>query len=217
MYLIQPCCAQKNLLRVRDAIKKGGTTQFEGYGDLSLAELLKPLLTRYGEVEMMIIAPSLPDMAAEAIDREMNRQWSRNDGPGKVNEIGHLTIMARLEKESSVTITNWIEQRPFGDRLTLIDQEQEETAILLPDFAITGPVNMRYNKHFVAEATTDMEKVGALWEKYRRQTPALPAEGGSHKANGDAGTTGDEAATVMGTPATPAAPKKRKTRKSKKL
>ena len=186
MYLIQPCCAQKDLRTVRDAIKKGSTTQFEGYGDLSLAELLKPLLVRYGEVEMMIIAPSLPDQAAEAIDREMRRQWSRNDGPGKVNEIGHLTIMARLEKESSATIMNWIEQRPFGDRLTLIDQEQEDTAILLPDFAITGPVNMRYNKHFTAEATTDMEKVKALWERFR-PTPALPAQGGSHTPDGEAG------------------------------
>ena len=180
MFLIQPCCAQKNLLTVRDAIKKGGTTQFEGYGDLSLAELLKPLLTRYGEVEMMIIAPSLPDMAAEAIDREMNRQWSRSDGPGKVNEIGHLTIIADLSIEKSPMASQWLKENPFGDRLTLINQVQEDTAILLPDFAITGPVNMRYNKHFVAEATTEPEKVGTLWEKYR-PTPALPVEGENPK------------------------------------
>jgi hypothetical protein len=208
MYLIQPCCAKKDLRELRDSIARGGTKQFEGYGDLSLTELLPALLLRYDGVEMMIIAPSLPDQAAEIIDVWMRRQWASKDGKGKLDVIGHLTIMARLEKESSATIMNWIEQRPFDDRLTLIDQEQEETAILLPDFAITGPVNMRYNKHFTAEATTDMEKVKALWERFR-PTPTLPEQGGSPKAGEDAGTTGDAAATVRG-------PKKRKTRKSKK-
>lgn len=181
MYLIQPCCAKRNLRELRDSIAKGGTKQFEGYGDLSLTELLPALLLRYDGVNLMIIAPSLPDQAAEIIDVWMRRQWASKDGKGKLDVIGHLTIMARLEKESSATITDWIEQRPFGDRLTLIDQEQEDTAILLPDFAITGPVNMRYNKHFTAEATTDMEKVKALWERFKRPTPALPAEGGSPK------------------------------------
>jgi hypothetical protein len=174
MFLIQPCCAQKDLLTVRTAIKRGGTTQFEGYGDLSLAELLKPMLTRYGEVDMMIVAPSLPDQAAEAIDREMNRQWSRQDGLGKVNEIGHLTIVARLDKEKSDYIYRWLKDKPYGDRLTLIDMEQEDTAILLPDFAIAGPVNMQYNRHFVATATTEQDKVNALWEKYGEMTENAP-------------------------------------------
>lgn len=168
MYLIEPCCAQSHLRNVRNAIKKGGTTQFEGYGDLSLTELLGPMLTRYSDTEMMIVAPSLPDQAAEVIDKWMRRQWSMRDGNGKLDVISHLTIVAKLEKESSHYIAAWLKDKPFGDRLTLIEIEQDDTAILFPDFAITGPVNMRYGYHFEAMATTEPEKVAALWEKYRK-------------------------------------------------
>lgn len=167
MYLIEPCCAQSHLRNVRNAIKKGGTTQFEGYGDLSLTELLGPMLTRYSETEMMIVAPSLPDQAAEVIDKWMRRQWSMRDGNGKLDVISHLIIVAKLERESSHYITAWLKDKPFGERLTLIEIEQDDTAILFPDFAITGPVNMRYGYHFEAMATTEPEKVAALWEKYR--------------------------------------------------
>ena len=167
MYLIEPCCAQSHLRNVRNAIKKGGTTQFEGYGDLSLTELLGPMLTRYSETEMMIVAPSLPDQAAEVIDKWMRRQWSMRDGNGKLDVISHLTIVAKLERESSHYITAWLKDKPFGERLTLVEIEQDDTAILFPDFAITGPVNMRYGYHFEAMATTEPEKVAALWEKYR--------------------------------------------------
>ena len=181
MHLIEPCCSQKDLRELRYAIKDGGTTQFEGYGDLSLTELLGPLVTRYSGVDMMIVAPSLPDLAAEVIDKWMRLTWARMDGRGHIWRIIHLTIIARLEKESSHYITAWLNEKPFGDRLELHDIEQDDTAILLPDFAITGPVNMRYGHHFVADATTDPTKVKTLWEKYRRPTPALPVEGGSQK------------------------------------
>lgn len=166
MFLIEPCCSQKNLRDLRYTIKDGGTAQFEGYGDLSLAELLGPLVNHYNGTEMLIAAPSLPDQAAEAIDKWMRKQWARMDGKGKLDVIHHLTIVANLKKDISHYITSWLKDRPFGDRLTLINMEQEETAILLPDFAITGPVNMRYGHHFTATATTEPERVKALWEKW---------------------------------------------------
>lgn len=167
-HLIQPCCVQKHLLAVRNAIGDNGTTQFHAHGDVSLAELLPAMLTRYAETEMMIVAPSLPDQAAETIDRCMRKKRARMDGRGNMDVIRHLTLVAPLDRENSDYICKWLKEQPFGDRLTLVDTEQVDTAILLPDFAITGPVNMRYNKHFVAEATTEPEKVRALWEKYRR-------------------------------------------------
>ena len=166
--LIQPCCAQKQLRELRNILEKEGTAQMEGYDDLSLTELLPALLTRYSNAEMLIAAPSLPDQAAEVIDKWMRRQWSMRDGNGKLDVISHLTIVAKLEKESSHYIAAWLKDKPFGDRLTLIEIEQDDTAILFPDFAITGPVNMRYGYHFEAMATTEPEKVAALWEKYRK-------------------------------------------------
>jgi len=174
MFLIEPCCVKRHLRELRDSITRGATKQFEGYGDLSLTELLPALLTRYSETNMMIVAPTLPDQAAEIISEWMGRQWARMDGKGKLDVIHHLTIIARLEKDSSHYITAWMEEKPFGDRLTLVDMEQEDTAILLPDFAITGPVNMQYNRRFTATATTEPEKVKALWERYTEMTENAP-------------------------------------------
>lgn len=170
MFLIEPCCAQRHLRELRYAIKDGGTTQFEGYGDLSLSELLGPLVARYNGVDIMIVAPSLPDQAAEVIDKWMKLTWARMDGLGSVWRIEHLTIVSDLSSEKSPVASTWLKENPFGERLTLHDIQQEDTAILLPDFAITGPVNMRYGNHFVATATTLREKVKALWEQYTELT-----------------------------------------------
>lgn len=183
MFLIEPCCAQRHLRELRYAIKDGGTTQFEGYGDLSISELLGPLVTRYNGVEMMIVAPSLPDQAAEVIDKWMRLTWARMDGRGSIWRIERLTVVADLSREKSPVASTWLKDNPFGERLELHDIVQEDTAILLPDFAITGPVNMRYGHHFTATATTEAEKVAELWEKYRSPTPTLPSREWTKEAN----------------------------------
>lgn len=176
MYLIEGCCSQKHLSQMRHAIKNGDTVQFECYGDVSLTELLPAMLTRYSETDMVIVAPTLPDQAADIISKWMSKQWSRIDGSGKMDVISHLTIITDLDKRESPTASIWKnEKNPFPGRLTLIDRQQTDTVLLLPDFAITGPVNMRYNKRFVATATTMPETVAALWEQYQR--PAADATG----------------------------------------
>lgn len=166
MYIIEPCCAARQLMLLRDAIGKDGTKEFEGYGDLSLTELLPAILTRYSETEMMIVAPALPDQAAEVIERWMNQQWSRSDGAGKLNVVRHLTIITNMNRRKSPQVSAWVKDNPFGERLTLVDRLQDDTAILLPDFAITGPVNMRYGNRFMATATTSPERVAELWKQY---------------------------------------------------
>ena len=173
MYIIQPCCAVKDLLLLRDGLGKSGKRQFEGYGDLSLTELLPALLARYSKTEMVIAAPSLPDQATDIIAVWMRKQFARMEGPGKLNAIERMTIITDLSEELSPTAASWVKENPFGDRLTLADRKQEDTVLLLPDIAIVGPVNMRYGNHFVATVTTIREEVDELWMKYRNdiQTP----------------------------------------------
>lgn len=152
---------------LRNAIGDDGTKEFEGYSDMSLTELLPAILTRYSETEMMIVAETLPDQAAEIIEKWMKKQWARMDGQGKLNVIRHLTIISDFRKKKSHMASQWIRQNPFGERLTLIDRQQTETAILLPDFAILGPVNMQYGNHFIATATSKPSQVEESWEYYR--------------------------------------------------
>ena len=170
MKLIQPCCAERNLRELRDALKDGGRSDIEGFGDLALTELLPAILTRYYETDMLIAAPSIPDQAAEAIATWMRRSIARMDGRGRLNYIAHLTIVADLSEEQSPMASEWLRENPFPGRLELVDSAQADTAILLPDFAITGPVNMRYGRHFTATATTVREQVDGLWKKYSALT-----------------------------------------------
>lgn len=166
MYLIEPCCAKKHLRELRDSIAKGGTKQFKGFGDLSLTELLPALLTRYVEVDMTIVAPTLPDQAAEIIGTWMRRQRARMDGKGNMDYIAHLTIITDLENDKSPMASLWLQQNPFGERLQLINRKQEDTVILLPDIALYGPINLRYGYEFIAAVTTEPDRVAALWEQF---------------------------------------------------
>lgn len=158
------------MAELRTAIKQGGEAELEGYGDLSLTELLPALLTRYSETRLMIVAPTLPDQAADILKKWMQKQWARMDGRGNLNVIEHLTIIADLSKRKSPTASAWQKENPFPDRLTLIDRKQPDTAILLPDFAIIGPVNMQYGHHFIATATTRAGHVEDLWKRYSEKS-----------------------------------------------
>lgn len=166
MHLIEPCCVSRHLRMLRDKIGRNGEAQFHGYGDLSLTELLPAMLTRYSETKMIIAAPSIPDQAAGVISKMMRKQWASASGNGKLDVISHLTIIADLSSEESYAINVWLKDNPFGKRLKLVDSRQEETVILLPDFAITGPVNLCYGNNFTARATTKQPTVTALWEKF---------------------------------------------------
>lgn len=176
MRIIEPCCTPKQLCMLRNAIGCNGSTQFQGFGDMSLTELLPALLIRYSETEMMIVVPSLPDQAAEVIAKWMKQQWAMRTGTGKLDVIKRLTIMADLSAEKSPMASEWLKENPWGARLTLVDKAQDDTALLLPDIAITGPLNLRYGKNFVCTATTIPEQVRSLWERYIAMGREKPAQ-----------------------------------------
>ena len=168
MKIIEPCCATKQFMFLRDAIKNKAKTQFKGFGDLSLTELLPALLTRYSETTMMIVAPSIPDQAADIIYTWLSRTWARMDGKGRLNVLSKLTIIADLSEEASPAVNLWFANNPFPDRLVLVNKPQDDTALLMPDIAITGPLNFRYDKEFVCDVTAIPEEVSALWKTYAK-------------------------------------------------
>lgn len=165
------------MAELRKAIRNGGSEQIRGYGDMSLTELLPALLTSYNETEMLIAAPSIPDQAAEIIRTWMRWQWVKIDGSGKIYVLTHLTLIADLGEKKSPMVSEWLTKNPWGDRLTLVDKGQKDTVLLLPDIAITGPVNLRYGRQFTATATTDAETIAGLWAKFvkRMQDSDEPA------------------------------------------
>lgn len=196
MRIIEPCCATKQFMFLRDAIKNKAKIQFKGFGDLSLTELLPALLTRYSETTMMIVAPSIPDQAADIIYTWLSRTWARMDGNGRLNVLSKLTIIADLSEEASPTVNMWLTNNPFPDRLVLVNKAQDDTALLLPDIAITGPLNMRYDKEFVCDVTTIPEEVSDLLNVYsklakKRTTRKKTTETVSEKETENASVSAD--------------------------
>ena len=165
MMLIQPCCTNKLIPQLREKLGDDGTTFIHGYGDLGIAELMTPLLTPYTEVELMIVAPSVPDTAARVIERLMDQKLPMK-GRGQVTLIKQLTIVANLKKNSKYLSAGWVKENPWGERLQLKHCQQNDTAILLPDMAIIGPVNMAYNGHFTAVATRRRKTIEELRKTY---------------------------------------------------
>ena len=165
MMLIQPCCTNKLIPQLREKLGDDGTTFIHGYGDLGIAELMTPLLTPYTEVELMIVAPSVPDTAARVIERLMDQKLPMK-GRGQVPLIKQLTIVANLKKNSKYLSAGWVKENPWGERLQLKHCQQNDTAILLPDMAIIGPVNMAYNGHFTAVATRRRKTIDELRATY---------------------------------------------------
>ena len=163
-YLLEPCCIQRQLSDLCRAIKDGGEAEFNYYGDLSLTELLPALLERYNKTRLLIVAPSIPDTAAEVIASWARRQWKRMDGSGSFYALQHITIVTSLA--ASPAVGSWLEKNLFGDRLTVVDANQGEHIIALHNLAISGFRNMRYGENGTAVITTEPEKIESLWEKY---------------------------------------------------
>ena len=166
MLLIEPCCTQKHLLALRSKLGADGTAFFHGYGDLSLAEMLPVLLTRYSEVEMMIVAPVLPDGAAQVIKRMMEKQWPTLNGKEKLDTISSLTLVTDLNERKSPLASTWLKDNRFGGRLTLHSVQQNDTAVLLPDIALYGNINLVYGGHFSAIATKNASTIQTLRKMY---------------------------------------------------
>lgn len=173
MHIIEPCCSNKHLRQLRERIGSDGTEEFMGYGDMSITELLPAMVTYYTQTRLLIAAPSIPDQAAEAIAWVMRRSLARMDGKGNVDVVTRLTIVTDMERSPMVRL--WLKDDTFKGRLRVIDVKQEDTAILLPNFAVSGPVNMRYGYEFIATATTNAETIEKLWEKFSRLAEEKPA------------------------------------------
>ena len=114
----------------------------------------------------MLFRSAIPDQAADIIYEWMRRTWGRMDGKGRMNCLHKLTIIANLGDSASPKVSQWVKSNPFPERLVLVDKAQTDTVLLLPDLAVTGPLNFRYGEHFVCEATAIQGEVDALWKSY---------------------------------------------------
>lgn len=170
-FLIEPCCTQKQWPELRKQLGDGGTMSWEGYGDLSIAELLPVILANATEIDMMLVAPSIPNRAAETLAYWMRRQLVTVDGKRNVLVLSRLTILADFSEKRSPLASTWLKENPYGKRLVLKNVQQNDTALLLPDIALYGPFNLTYGNHFTATITKNAKTIAELKKAYADLCP----------------------------------------------
>jgi hypothetical protein len=62
--------------------------------------------------------------------------------------------------------SEWVKDNPYPERMTLKNVQQNDTAILLPDIALWGPMNLNYGGHFTALATKNARTIETLRGMY---------------------------------------------------
>lgn len=162
MHLIEPCCSQKHTSQLLHSLGDGGTAFWHGMGDLSLVEVGDALFFRYSEADALVACPSVPDLVADLLMRWMRKTWPTRDGKGSIPVFSHLTLIANLSEKRSPAASQWLTNNPFPERLTLRNVQQNNTAIILPDLALFGPINLTYGGHFIATATRDRKLIEEL-------------------------------------------------------
>ena len=168
MHLIEPCCTQRHWPALRDKLKDNGTAMFHGYGDLALKELLPVILLPYCEADMLLVAPTLPDRTAETLLYWLRRELPRMDGKSKYHIVNTLTLITHLSEKKSPLASTWLTANPFPGRLTLRNVQQNDTALILPDLALYGAINLAYGGHFTAIATKNARLIETLRSTYFR-------------------------------------------------
>ena len=166
MQLIEPCCAPKHLLQLREKLGESGTAFWHGYGDMSVLELLPALMRRYADVELLIALPFVPDQVYELIIRLMRRQCSTYDGKGRMDIVRHLTLITDLRESKSPLASELTENNPFPGRLTIRNVQQNDTVFILHDIAVIGNINLLYGGHFTAIATKSQAVIQSMREVF---------------------------------------------------
>lgn len=159
---IQPCCTQKHIPAVRRQLEKQTTVAFEGYGDLTLADLLPVLGDTCIGHDLTIVAPNIPRYLRSAILHSMTSTVVRQ---GKnTPRHPHLTIVTDTSEERSPDLRHLAESMP--DRITLCHAVQSDTMLLLPDELWFG--NIGRGARFVGVVTRDPNLIATITSPIRQ-------------------------------------------------
>ena len=104
-----------------------------------------------------------PDQAAKVLYFWLRKKWVTIQGR-LIDVISRMTIISDLSEDKSPMASEWVKRNPFPDRLTLKNVRQGDTAIIFPDLALYGPINMVYGHRFTATATKNQKAIEELRE-----------------------------------------------------
>ena len=155
---IEPCCANKHWKKVLAELELKKTVLIEGYGDMTLNELLPVALGRCQEAEVIITAPLMPEELCRTIGTLLYHTWALPDG-GNINKIAHMRVITDARASKSPAVMEWAKR--YGGQVELASCQQNDTMVLVTDsnsaddMAIVGPVNVQPCGQWTTMVTRD--------------------------------------------------------------
>ena len=159
MILIEPCCTSKTVPAILSRLGNSGTELWHGCADLTLADLLTPILAHYnGGVELLLVVPRIPQYLADALRTHLAQ-----------GSIAHLTLLTDARSSTGAPAANLAQSYPA--RITLASHPVADTLLLLPDTAWWGNLGRGEHIGTVTRNNLVVESLRKVWgevaERYR--------------------------------------------------
>ncbi len=159
MITIEPCCANKHWKQVLKELEMKKTVLVNGYGDMTLTELLPEVLQRYSEADVLMALPTVPEQMRTLVGRMLRRTWALAQG-GNVDVVRRLRLITDARASKSPGLVEWAQGQ---ERLRLANAQHNDTLIIVHNgnpqgecaLAIMGPVNMVPCGQWTAMVTRD--------------------------------------------------------------
>lgn len=150
-----------------------------GYGDMTLCELLPVMLERYAECEVMVAVPTLPPQLREVLDRWTRQTW----GDGS-RAVARIWVITDARESKSPGAAEW--SRDAG--VAMASCQQNDTTVVVrgrgsrvesqgsrgegrefgEDVMVMGAVNVRPSGMFTAVVTKDEKMIAEAWAYYNK-------------------------------------------------
>lgn len=159
MILIEPCCTSKTVPAILSRLGNSGTELWHGCADLTLADLLTPILAHYnGGVELLLVVPRIPQYLADALRTHLAQ-----------GSIAHLSLLTDARSTIGQPATTLAQS--FPDRITLASHPVADTLLLLSDAAWWGNLGRGEHIGTVTRNNLVVASLRKVWgevaERYR--------------------------------------------------
>lgn len=173
MKLIEPCCSQRHVPELLSLLEDSDPLFFQGFGDLSLSDLLSPLLSGISLSDVLLMCPTLPSPIHPFLRSWYLKRWSTGDSSDGTPPIASLTIVTDCRSSRSGDIRAWrdslIQDGLPCQSVALSHYVQNDTCLIVNDLLIYGNMNIVPRNPFSAIVTRSPHLVS----EYRARIDSL--------------------------------------------
>ena len=181
MLTIEPCCTQKHWPKILHNLKDTSYVYFEGYGDMTLNELLPVVFDGFSDADVMLAVPVMPERLISTLRELTKRSWANPSGRGSVPLIKRFRIITDARSTKSPGVLDFCrELRSQCAGSGVASLQQNDTIIIVRDaystIMIFGSVNSRPSCQWTAFVTNDQGHIADVWSVLEARYKAFGVE-----------------------------------------